>query len=104
MGLSPTLQQLAVAIVHSSFCSRHDWYGNLFDKQTMACAVNPGFGRFVCNGDDGGPLQCYHDNRWKLVGVASIPFPLGCAVRGKPMVYTRVYVVLNWIAQHVQRM
>lgn len=48
----------------------------------------------ACEGDSGGPLQIFQDEKYKLVGVTS--FGTGCGT-GKPGVYTRVASYIGWI-------
>ncbi|XP_003745240.1 chymotrypsin B isoform X1 [Galendromus occidentalis] len=50
----------------------------------------------VCNGDSGGPLQCFtKNNRWTLAGVAS--FVKYCGSAAYPDVYARTTLALDWI-------
>ncbi|OCT59119.1 serine protease 27 [Xenopus laevis] len=63
----------------------------------MICAMDIHGGRDSCTGDGGGPLVCYENERWYLVGVTS--FGIGC---GKdPGVYTSIPAYVDWIQSFV---
>lgn len=48
----------------------------------------------ACGGDSGGPLICWQDGRWSLVGITS----WGTSVcQGLPSVYTRISELISWI-------
>lgn len=51
-------------------------------------------------GDSGGPLVCQEGDRWYVVGITS--WGIGCGLKNKPGVYTRVSSVLSWIYSRMQ--
>jgi len=101
-GLSTVLRELRVDLFSDEAC--RNWWGRLFRPEAMLCSARHSDLYNACKGDSGGPLQCYSRNtrRWKLIGVADFSGPYRCGT--KPMIYTRVEAVLDWISQHVQRM
>lgn len=60
------------------------------------CAGNPQLGKDTCNGDSGGPIMEYINNRWVLTGIVSNG-DSGCTGRG---VYTNIAFYYNWILQN----
>ena len=49
----------------------------------------------TCNGDSGGPLMSYMNNRWIVAGLTSSG--IGCARAGYPGIYTRVSSLISFI-------
>lgn len=45
-------------------------------------------------GDSGGPMTCYLDDKWLLAGISS---PGDASCEDKPAVYTRVSMYNDWI-------
>jgi len=87
-------QQVTVPIYDQAACNAA-YSGDIAD--TMVCAGVPDGGVDSCQGDSGGPL--FHSDSssgpFTLVGVVS--WGEGCALPGKPGVYTRVSAFKEWI-------
>ncbi|XP_041363915.1 polyserase-2-like isoform X2 [Gigantopelta aegis] len=62
---------------------------------TIMCAGTPPGGKDACLGDSGGPLACFHDDRWLLTAVVSTGHDCGHA--DYPGLYTMVRPYLDWI-------
>lgn len=54
-------------------------------------------GPSVAQGDSGGPLHCEVNGQYQVHGVASFVSALGCNVKNKPTVFTRVSAYNSWI-------
>ncbi|MFD7502785.1 S1 family peptidase [Streptomyces sp. NPDC059850] len=91
-----TLRATEVRILADSTC-RSAYPGNAegdYQSASMVCAGVPGGGRDACQGDSGGPLVA----GGRLVGLVS--WGSGCAVAGRPGVYTRISAVVSLVAAH----
>ncbi|XP_067644968.1 brachyurin [Eurosta solidaginis] len=55
-------------------------------------------GRGSCDGDSGGPLTYYYNNKNYLIGLTAFGSAGGCEI-GFPSVYTRITSYLDWIAE-----
>ncbi|GAA3358547.1 serine protease [Streptomyces antimycoticus] len=91
-----SLRTASVQVLADTVCERA-YPGNAegdYDPQSMVCAGLPDGGRDACQGDSGGPLVA----RGRLVGLVS--WGSGCAVAGRPGVYTRISAVANLVAAH----
>ncbi|MQA10362.1 MAG: trypsin-like serine protease [Pseudonocardiaceae bacterium] len=75
------LRSATVPLVSDEECGRA--FGN-YDPRAMVCAGYPEGGTDACQGDSGGPLI----TGGRLIGIVS--WGEGCALPGKPGVYTRV--------------
>uniref|UniRef100_A0A674KDV1 Peptidase S1 domain-containing protein n=1 Tax=Terrapene triunguis TaxID=2587831 RepID=A0A674KDV1_9SAUR len=93
--ISDDLQQALLPVVDHATCSQQDWWG-FSVKETMVCAGGDGVVS-GCNGDSGGPLNCYGANAWEVHGIVSFGSGLGCNTRKKPTVFTRVSAYIDWI-------
>ncbi|ATL85965.1 serine protease [Streptomyces samsunensis] len=90
------LRTATVKVLADTVCKRA-YPGNAegdYDPRSMVCAGLPDGGRDACQGDSGGPLVA----RGRLVGLVS--WGSGCAVAGRPGVYTRISAVADLVAAH----
>ncbi|MEU4894687.1 serine protease [Streptomyces sp. NPDC044780] len=91
-----TLRTAAVRVLADTVCETA-YPGNAegdYDARSMVCAGLPDGGRDACQGDSGGPLVV----QGRLVGLVS--WGSGCAVAGRPGVYTRISAVAGLVAAH----
>jgi secreted trypsin-like serine protease len=86
---SDTLKRATVPLTTDAYCAKAYPQPNGFDSTTMVCAGFPKGGVDACQGDSGGPLVA----GGKLIGITS--WGEGCAVAGRPGVYTRVRTYNN---------
>ncbi|KAM8976963.1 transmembrane protease serine 3 [Pelodytes ibericus] len=94
---SQTMDYAGVPLISNRVCNTKYIYGGVI-KSSMVCAGFLEGGVDTCQGDSGGPLACEDRKVWKLMGTTS--WGVGCALRYKPGVYTRISSFLDWI--HVQ--
>ncbi|KAM4796682.1 transmembrane protease serine 3 [Rhinophrynus dorsalis] len=94
---SPTMDYAGVPLISNRVCNRNYIYSGVI-KPSMLCAGFLEGGVDTCQGDSGGPLACEEREVWKLMGTTS--WGVGCALRYKPGVYTRISSFLDWI--HIQ--
>ncbi|XP_062453320.1 chymotrypsin-like elastase family member 1 [Rhea pennata] len=93
--LSSVLLQAYLPVVAYDICSSSSYWGSTV-KSTMVCAGGDGV-RAGCQGDSGGPLHCAVNGRYQVHGVTSFVSSLGCNVKNKPTVFTRVSAYISWI-------
>ncbi|XP_054642901.1 transmembrane protease serine 3 [Dunckerocampus dactyliophorus] len=93
------LRSAMVPILSTKTCNQPEVYQGLISPW-MICAGYLEGGTDSCQGDSGGPLACEDTSRWKLVGATS--WGIGCAIRNKPGVYTRITHSLSWIRQQME--
>jgi secreted trypsin-like serine protease len=99
---SPDLQKVAIPLVDVTQCAAaYGAQGTTIDQRNL-CAGMPEGGKDSCQGDSGGPLMTQTAaGEWRQIGVVS--FGIGCAIKGKPGVYTRVSAFSDWIKGVVTR-
>uniref|UniRef100_G3N9A0 Transmembrane serine protease 3a n=1 Tax=Gasterosteus aculeatus aculeatus TaxID=481459 RepID=G3N9A0_GASAC len=97
---SVVLRSAVVPLLSTKTCNQPQVYQGLISSW-MICAGYLEGGTDSCQGDSGGPLACEDSSVWKLVGATS--WGIGCALRNKPGVYTRITQALSWIRQQMER-
>ena len=99
---SPDLHKVAIPLVDVTQCAAaYGAQGTTIDRRNL-CAGMPEGGKDSCQGDSGGPLMTQTaSGEWRQIGVVS--FGIGCAIKGKPGVYTRVSAFSDWIKGVVAR-
>ncbi|XP_063057095.1 elastase-1-like [Engraulis encrasicolus] len=98
-SISAVLKQAYLPVVGLRTCSGLGWWGRAV-KPIMLCAgggLNSG-----CNGDSGGPLNCWVHGRYVVHGIVSFGSLRGCNLRRRPTVFTRVSAVLGWMRRVMQ--
>ncbi|XP_042283245.1 transmembrane protease serine 3, partial [Thunnus maccoyii] len=96
---SVVLRSATVPLLSTKTCNQPEVYKG-FISSWMICAGYLEGGTDSCQGDSGGPLACEDSSVWKLVGATS--WGIGCAIRNKPGVYTRITRSLSWIRQQME--
>ncbi|KAI9290944.1 trypsin-domain-containing protein [Neoconidiobolus thromboides FSU 785] len=94
-GVSATLRTLLgvkVSVFNAAKCKQA--YSDL-DTKTQFCAAYPEGGKDSFQGDSGGPIFTEEGTTPILVGIVS--WGEGCALKGKPGVYTRASTVTDFI-------
>uniref|UniRef100_A0A8D2D5Q5 trypsin n=1 Tax=Sciurus vulgaris TaxID=55149 RepID=A0A8D2D5Q5_SCIVU len=86
------LQCLDAPVLTDTAC--HNSYPRKITSNMFCLGFVEG-GKDSCQGDSGGPLVC----NGELQGVVSWGF--GCALKGKPGVYTKVCNYLDWIQETI---
>ena len=103
--LSTQLEMMELSIISNTMCIA--WYNRSGSRQfipesTFLCAGWEEGKMDACSGDSGGPLVDYRpDGRAEVVGVVS--WGIGCGVKGRPGVYTRVSQFVSWIKYKIMK-
>ncbi|XP_046290101.1 cationic trypsin-3-like [Marmota monax] len=92
-GKYPSLLQCLDAPVLSDTACHNSYPGKVTNN--MFCLGFLEGGKDSCQGDSGGPVVC----NGELQGIVS--WGLGCALKGKPGVYTKVCNYLDWIQETI---
>ncbi|XP_018552134.2 transmembrane protease serine 3 [Lates calcarifer] len=96
---SVVLRSAMVPLLSTKTCNQPEVYHG-YISSWMICAGYLEGGIDSCQGDSGGPLACEDSSIWKLVGATS--WGIGCAMRNKPGVYTRITQSLSWIRKQME--
>lgn len=100
-SVAETLRVAAVPLLSADTCFKNDVYGNAIGPNSnpsgMLCAGYLEGGVDACKGDSGGPLACYIDGKFQVLGLVS--WGDGCADKNKPGVYTKTLHYNNWIRE-----
>ena len=103
-GLSSQLEMVELPIISNTECM--DWYNRSGSRQfipehTFLCAGWEEGAMDACSGDSGGPLVVTRgDGRAEVIGIVS--WGIGCGVKGRPGVYTRVSQYVPWIETKIR--
>lgn len=71
--------------------------GLAFMPIVQFCAGNPTLVKDTCNGDSGGPIMQYLNNKWNLVGIVSNGDAM-CTGKG---IYTNISNYYDWILENI---
>ncbi|KAI9290480.1 trypsin-like serine protease [Neoconidiobolus thromboides FSU 785] len=91
-NVSPVLLEVKVPVFNAAKCKQ---VYSVLDTKTQFCAGYPEGGKDSCQGDSGGPMFIEEGTTPVLVGIVS--WGEGCALKGKPGVYTRASAVADFI-------
>lgn len=89
------LTQVTVPSVTPKTCNAKKAYNGAVTAN-MFCAG--AYKKDSCQGDSGGPATAMVQGKRRLIGVVS--WGIGCGLRDKYGVYTRLPLYIDWIAQH----
>ena len=101
---SSQLEMVELPIISNTECM--DWYNRSGSRQfipehTFLCAGWEEGAMDACSGDSGGPLVVTRgDGRAEVIGIVS--WGIGCGVKGRPGVYTRVSQYVPWIESKIK--
>ncbi|KAI9290834.1 putative trypsin-like serine protease precursor [Neoconidiobolus thromboides FSU 785] len=94
-SLSPVLLEVKAPVFNVGDCK--EAYP-ILDIESQFCAAYPEGGKDSCQGDSGGPMFIEEGTTPILVGIVS--WGEGCALKGKPGVYTRASAAVDFIKEN----
>ncbi|XP_077298840.1 serine protease gd-like [Arctopsyche grandis] len=99
-SVTPDLKKSTAKVSSTEECQRNDPRIIPFTSSTTMCAGNND-GTGPCNGDSGGGLYFYLDNRWHIRGIVSNSLPdketgEACGLR-EHVLYTDISKYSNWV-------
>ncbi|KAI9291963.1 trypsin-like serine protease [Neoconidiobolus thromboides FSU 785] len=95
--VSNILLEVKVPVFNANNCKKTAYNGMNITSQF--CAGYPEGGKDSCQDDSGGPIFIEENGSPLLVGIVS--WGEGCALKGKPGVYTRTSVIRDFIKQNL---
>ncbi|XP_044159597.1 serine protease 33-like [Bufo gargarizans] len=101
-----TLQEVQLPLIDTKTCDELYHIQSSTSPSTpiilddKICAGYKAGGYDSCQGDSGGPLVCSEKGQWFLAGLVS--WGVGCGVRNRPGVYTKVTHFVDWINTNAQ--
>jgi len=93
------LNQVILPYIPDSVCSKDEWLGKSFLPGLEICAGYSEGGKDTCQGDSGGGLVYFHDEKWYQGGIVS--HGNGCGDEKSPGVYVKVSEYVNWIKETI---
>ena len=97
--LANVLQEVDLKIISDEVCQKTHT-SSLLIKDSNMCAGWVKGGKDACQGDSGGPLICQDgQNQPVLTGVTS--WGVGCGMKNKPGLWTKVSSFVTWIQSHM---
>jgi len=94
------LRAATIPLINQRTCEKMYTYSSQGILDNMICAGYVAGGVDACKGDSGGPLACYVNGSYKLVGIVS--WGHGCGKANNPGVFTRVQSFLDWIEDNTR--
>ncbi|XP_066938919.1 trypsin-1-like isoform X2 [Macrobrachium rosenbergii] len=96
-NITSILHEVTVPTMTNAKCAQMN---EMVITENMLCAGRDEGKQVACQGDSGGPLVTNDDGTTRMIQIGIVSWGQGCAVPGKPGVYTRVNRYLKWIRGH----